>query len=93
MAVACSRGSRKISSQAGHRRRTDEVLTYAHPSCVELQRKIVDKHLVISQVPIVRYSKQHYRANRYFFPERNATMSALTSRSREHGPPVEHGVP
>jgi len=34
--------------------------------------------LVISQVPIVRYSQQHVRANRYFFPERNATMSALT---------------
>jgi DNA processing protein len=30
------------------------------------------------QVPIVRYSQQHFKANRYFFPERNATMSALT---------------
>jgi DNA processing protein len=48
------------------------------PENRELQRQIADGHLVISQVPIVRYSKQHYRANRYFFPERNATMSALT---------------
>jgi DNA processing protein len=48
------------------------------PENRELQRHIADKHLVISQVPIVRYSKQHYRANRFFFPERNATMSALT---------------
>lgn len=44
----------------------------------ELQRYIADTHLVISQVPIVRYSQQHVRANRYFFPERNVTMSALT---------------
>ena len=48
------------------------------PENRELQREIADQHLIISQVPIVRYSKQHYRANRYFFPERNATMSALT---------------
>jgi DNA processing protein len=43
-----------------------------------LQRQIADQHLLISQVPIVRYSRQHFRTNRYFFPERNATMSALT---------------
>jgi DNA processing protein len=48
------------------------------PENRELQRQIADGHLVISQVPIVRYSKQNYRANRYFFPERNATISALT---------------
>jgi DNA processing protein len=48
------------------------------PENRELQRYIADKHLVISQVPIVRYSQQHVRVNRYFFPERNATMSALT---------------
>ena len=48
------------------------------PENRELQRKIADEHLVISQVPIVRYSRQHFRANRFFFPERNATMSALT---------------
>jgi len=44
----------------------------------KLQKEIADKHLVISQVPIVRYSQQHVRANSYFFPERNVTMSALT---------------
>lgn len=44
----------------------------------KLQQRIADEHLVISQVPIVRYSRQHMRANRYFFPERNVTMSALT---------------
>ena len=44
----------------------------------ELQRFIADRHLLISQVPIVRYSRQTWNGNRYFFPERNITMSALT---------------
>ena len=44
----------------------------------ELQRQIADQHLVVSQVPIVRYSRQTWHGNRYFFPERNITMSALT---------------
>jgi DNA processing protein len=43
-----------------------------------LQQKIADEHLVISQVPIVRYARQHFRGKTHFFPERNATMSALT---------------
>jgi DNA processing protein len=43
-----------------------------------LQRQIADDFLLISQVPIVRYSRQNYLANRSFFPERNVTMSALT---------------
>jgi DNA processing protein len=43
-----------------------------------LQQRIADEHLVISQVPIVRYSRQTFHGNRLFFPERNATMSALT---------------
>jgi DNA processing protein len=44
----------------------------------ELQEFIARKHLLISQVPVYRYSKQDYRKNRLFFPERNITMSALT---------------
>lgn len=43
-----------------------------------LQRKLAKEHLVISQVPFLRYSKQDYRINRGFFPQRNITMSALT---------------
>jgi DNA processing protein len=43
-----------------------------------LQREIADKFLVISQVPVCRYERQDYRINRFFFPERNVTMSALT---------------
>ena len=44
----------------------------------QLQDEIADKHLLISQVPICRYAEQDYRANRQFFPERNATMSAIS---------------
>ena len=44
----------------------------------ELQQKIADEHLVISQVPIVRYAHQHFKRRPHFFPERNATISALT---------------
>jgi DNA processing protein len=46
-----------------------------------LQRDIGDRFLVISQVPIIRYSKQDYRWNRMFFPERNITMCVLTDAS------------
>ncbi|WP_336056479.1 DNA-processing protein DprA [Nitratireductor sp. CH_MIT9313-5] len=44
----------------------------------DLQRYIASRHLLISQVPVLRYHAQTYRQNRLFFPERNATMSALT---------------
>ncbi|MCY4263470.1 MAG: DNA-processing protein DprA, partial [Gammaproteobacteria bacterium] len=45
----------------------------------ELQRYIAKHFLLISQVPLRRYESQDYRRNRLFFPERNITMSALTS--------------
>lgn len=44
----------------------------------ELQDLIAREHLVISQVPFLRYQQQHYKANSLFFPARNVTMSALT---------------
>jgi DNA processing protein len=44
----------------------------------ELQELLARDYLVISQVPVFRYSKQTYTRNRTFFPERNKTMSALT---------------
>jgi DNA processing protein len=54
-------------------------LSHAYPrENAELQRKIAAEFLVISQVPVHRYEKQDYRRNRFFFPERNVTMSALT---------------
>lgn len=48
------------------------------PQNASLQQKIAADFLLISQVPIVRYSRQSAHGNRLFFPERNATMSALT---------------
>jgi DNA processing protein len=44
----------------------------------ELQKKIAREHLLISQVPFIRYREQSINGNRLFFPERNKTMSALT---------------
>ncbi|AIP13739.1 DNA-processing protein DprA [Burkholderia pseudomallei] len=44
----------------------------------ELQRKIAEEYLVVSQVPVLRYLSQTWKGNRFFFPERNKTMSALT---------------
>jgi DNA processing protein len=44
----------------------------------ELQHKVADEYLLISQVPVRRYERQDYRRNRLFFLERNITMSALT---------------
>jgi len=44
----------------------------------ELQERIAERFLVVTQVPVCRYQQQDYRSNRYFFPERNRTMSALT---------------
>lgn len=44
----------------------------------DLQDRISQEHLLISQIPFERYSQQSYKFNRFFFPERNATMSALS---------------
>src|SRR5262249_4165898 len=44
----------------------------------ELQDEIAREFLVVSQVPVLRYRKQGVPQNRFFFPERNITMSALT---------------
>ncbi len=48
------------------------------PENRELQDRIAREHLLISQVPVLRYHRQEPPRNRYFFPERNVTMSALT---------------
>lgn len=44
----------------------------------DLQRTIASDHLVVSQVPVLRYKSQGAHINRFFFPERNKTMSALS---------------
>ena len=54
-------------------------LSHTYPrENADLQRRIAQEFLLISQVPVRRYEAQDYRSNRLFFPERNVTMSALT---------------
>jgi DNA processing protein len=55
-------------------------LSKAYPSSnAKLQAEISKNHLLISQVPVKRYSNQaNPTFNNFFFPERNITMSALT---------------
>ena len=54
-------------------------LSHSYPKDnTQLQRYIAENFLLISQVPVRRYENQNYRVNRFFFPERNITMSALT---------------
>lgn len=43
-----------------------------------LQEEIAKNHLLISQVPIIRYEKGNPSTNRFNFPERNKTMSAIS---------------
>ncbi len=47
----------------------------------DLQRRLAEEFLVVSQVPVLRYFQQTWKHNRSFFPERNVTMSALTLAS------------
>jgi DNA processing protein len=44
----------------------------------DLQKKIAREHLLVTQVPFIRYREQSINGNRLFFPERNKTMSALS---------------
>ena len=44
----------------------------------QLQERIAEQFLLISQIPVMRYARQKPPQNRFFFPERNVTMSALT---------------
>ena len=54
-------------------------LSHVYPKeNARLQRDIAENFLIVSQVPVKRYESQDYRLNRFFFPERNVTMSALT---------------
>ena len=55
-------------------------LTQTYPqSNAQLQAKIARDFLLISHIPVWRYTRQDYRQNRWFFPERNITMSALSN--------------
>lgn len=47
----------------------------------DLQKLIEEKYLLVSQVPFIRYAinkKRNWSVNKFFFPERNKTMAALS---------------
>jgi DNA processing protein len=44
----------------------------------QVQEMIAMRHLLLSQVPVKKYEAQNYKLNRFFFPERNITMSAIS---------------
>lgn len=44
----------------------------------DLQELVATEHLLISQVPIYRYDHQSIKTQRFYFPERNITMAALS---------------
>lgn len=57
------------------------ITEYSPKENKELQEEISKKHLLISQVPMMRYSLQTKKENRMFFRERDMTMSALSEAS------------
>jgi DNA processing protein len=44
----------------------------------ELQEKVAKEHLLVSQVPFFRYEHQPFNTKRFYFPQRNETMAALS---------------
>lgn len=44
----------------------------------DLQTYVANRGLLISQVPFYRYSKQPFDTKRYYFPERNELMAAIS---------------
>lgn len=44
----------------------------------ELQAKVAKHHLLVSQVPFYRYSKEPFSSKKYYFPQRNETMAAIS---------------
>lgn len=43
-----------------------------------LQDKVARGHLLVSQVPFYRYKTEPFSAHRYYFPQRNETMAAIS---------------
>ena len=44
----------------------------------DLQETVARDHLLISHVPIYRYSQEHFNSKRFYFPQRNVTMAAVS---------------
>ena len=43
-----------------------------------LQDEVAAHHLLVSQVPLYKYSKQPFKTRRFYFPERNELMAAIS---------------
>ena len=43
-----------------------------------LQDEVAQKHLLLSHVPFFKYSKQPFATKKFYFPERNAVMAAVS---------------
>lgn len=43
-----------------------------------LQEVVAKEHLLISHVPIYRYSQESFNTKRFYFPQRNVTMAAVS---------------
>lgn len=44
----------------------------------ELQKFVAHNHLLLSHVPFYKYSLQRFDTQKYYFPERNAVMAAIS---------------
>jgi len=44
----------------------------------ELQKLIAKEHLLVSQVPFYRYEHEPFNNRRWYFPQRNVTMAAIS---------------
>jgi DNA processing protein len=44
----------------------------------DFQNRIAERQLLISQVPFYRYENEPFRTRRFYFPQRNETMAALS---------------
>lgn len=44
----------------------------------DLQYSVASDHLLVSQVPFYKYSKQPFNTRRFYFPERNELMAAIS---------------
>jgi len=44
----------------------------------ELQDVVAKENLLLSHVPLYRYSKEHFNTKRFYFPQRNISMAAVS---------------
>lgn len=44
----------------------------------DLQNEVSKNHLLVSHVPIFRYANEHFNTKRFYFPQRNVTMAAIS---------------